>query len=202
MEGQEPEALQKVLPFIKNNLLLLGIFSAGLIFLGIGLIQFFTPRQDLEFKSAEQTTKASLNQDEKVQKITVDVSGAVQKPGVYELSENSRIKDAVVLAGGFSSDADTTLIAKTINLAQKINDGQKIYIPQIGDESSQVLGSQTGLININSASESELDTLAGVGKVTAQKIIKGRPYASLEDLVTKKAVTQKVFDNIKDQITY
>jgi competence protein ComEA len=60
---------------------------------------------------------------------------------------------------------------------------------------------QSGVININSATESELDKLSGVGPVTAQKIIDGRPYSNLSDLVAKKILTQKAFDKIKDQIS-
>jgi competence protein ComEA len=135
--------------------------------------------------------------------ITVDIAGAVEKPGVYTLKDGTRMAEAIEKAGGFTSFADTEWISKTANMAVKLSDAAKIYIPQKGEKMTNVLGSdtQSGVININSATESELDKLSGVGPVTAQKIIDGRPYSNLSDLVAKKILTQKAFDKIKDQIS-
>jgi competence protein ComEA len=93
-----------------------------------------------------------------------------------------------------------------MNLASKLSEGQKIYIPKLGeakDTKTQVLGEadEVGLININTASEAQLDTLSGVGPVTAQKIIKARPYTNINQLIDKKVVSQSVFTKIKDSIT-
>jgi competence protein ComEA len=68
------------------------------------------------------------------------------------------------------------------------------------NSSGSVQGSSTGSVNINQATEEELDALPGVGPVTAQKIISNRPYQSVDDLVSKKAVGQSVFSKIKDQV--
>jgi competence protein ComEA len=142
--------------------------------------------------------------------ITVDIEGAVQKPGVYSLSATSRVQDALISAGGLSDKADRSKVSKAMNLAAKLVDGAKIYIPQEGEQAmassgdsggQTVLGSETSsVININTASESELDSLPGVGPATAAKIIKGRPYSSLEELIQKKILGTKVFSNIKDKI--
>lgn len=75
--------------------------------------------------------KESMVQSEKI--ISVDVSGAVNKDGVYQLKEGQRIEDAVNAAGGFSNDANQEYISKYINMAQKLVDGTKIYIPKNGD---------------------------------------------------------------------
>ena len=89
-------------------------------------------------------------------------------------------------------------------------DGQKVYVPKIGESVSQSVGGSVGqiagesvsqLVNINVASESELDKLPGIGPVTAQKIISSRPYSSLEDLLTKKVVSQSTYEKIKDLIS-
>lgn len=138
-------------------------------------------------------------------KIKVDIAGAVLKPGVYELNLDSRLQDLLVASGGLSSEADREWGAKNLNLASKLQDGGKVYIPKIGENfkpsGSQVEGTNTGLININTGSAQELDKLPGVGPVTAQKIISNRPYQAIEELLTKKAVGKATFEKIKDQIS-
>lgn len=109
-------------------------------------------------------------------------------------------------AGGLASSADRDYVAKHLNLAQKLSDGAKIYIPKDGEvvngASTTVLAEQAGgLININTASLDSLDSLSGIGQVTAQKIMNGRPYADIQELITKHIITQKVFDKIKSSIT-
>ena len=94
----------------------------------------------------------------------------------------------------------------------KLVDAEKIYIPVVGDnaqinsiggQDASVLGSatsaSTGLINLNTATEQDLDNLPSVGTITAQKIISARLFASLDDLVSRKVITKKVIDKIKDQ---
>ena len=142
-------------------------------------------------------------------KIFIDVGGAVIKPGVYQLESGSRINDGLVAAGGLSGEADRDWVSKNLNLAMKLVDGQKLYIPQENTTLRQgyegqggVAGSSiTSLININSASVSELDTLWGVGEATAKKIIEGRPYGSVEELLTKKIVKSNVYEAIKDEVS-
>lgn len=131
--------------------------------------------------------------------IYVDVAGAVQNPGIFKLAADARINDAISAAGGLSQEADRTWVEQTLNLAAKVSDGDKLFIPAIGESAAKAAVSDK--ININTASASKLDTLYGVGPATAQKIIDGRPYAKIEDLVAKKAVTQTVFDRIKDEIS-
>jgi competence protein ComEA len=139
----------------------------------------------------------------------VDIEGAVVKPGVYSLPLGSRLKDGLIMAGGLSASADREKIAKSMNLAARLTDGAKVYFPKQGEISSTV-NTQSGvvsssdvstLININEASEGQLDTLYGVGPATAQKIIGGRPYSDIQELLTKKIVSRSVFDKIKDRIS-
>lgn len=138
--------------------------------------------------------------------IKVDVSGAVIHPGVYTLSSVSRVEDAIKAAGGVTVGADPVYLTKTVNLAQKIADGMKIYIPTAGESgpSAQVAGAQTsetGPININTASLADLDKLPGVGPKTAQDIVDKRPYNDLKELLIKKAVTSSVYDKIKGLVS-
>lgn len=137
----------------------------------------------------------------------VDVAGEVEKPGVYSLPIESRVEDALRAAGGVTESADPVYISKSLNLAQKISDGMKIYIPKVSEAgpSAMVLGvsgnpGPTDPININTALNTDLDKLPGIGEATAQKIISGRPYSGIEELLTKKVVTRSVYDKIKNLI--
>jgi competence protein ComEA len=139
--------------------------------------------------------------------IYVDIAGAVERPGVYKLPSGSRIGDALVMAGGLSAKADREWVAKTINLASEVKDGGKVYIPaisQISDSVSQKVGgsvSQSGKVNINTASMGELDGLPEIGESRARAIIDNRPYGSIEEIVAKAKVPQSVYEAIKDSLS-
>ena len=133
-------------------------------------------------------------------KLMVDVSGEVVKPGVYELPAGSRVEDVLQITGGETENADTDYIEKYLNRAAKVSDGQKIYIPAY-NAGPTALNAQSNHVNINSASQAELEALPGIGPVTAGKIVAGRPYQSISDLIGRKIVRQKVYDQIKDMIS-
>lgn len=140
--------------------------------------------------------------------VKVDVSGAVIKPGVYNLRFDARIEEALQAAGGVSESADPAYLTKNINLAQKVSDGMKIYIPQAqeaGQTATPAIGGASTLlsdpVNINNASLAQLDQLPGVGAVTAQNIISKRPFGSIEELLIKKAVSRSVYEKIKGLVS-
>lgn len=195
------ELILKYYPLLRKNILFVGLFLLGFVLLSYGLISSLSSTVDNSGGVVFESAAPKITP-----KIFVDVEGSVIKPGVYGLLADSRIQDALISAGGLSSSADRAWVSKNINLSQKLADGMKIYIPIIGERAAQNISSQetvldiTDKININSASESELDSLPGIGPVTAGKIINNRPYATPEELVSKKAVSQKVFDNIKERI--
>lgn len=143
---------------------------------------------------------------QKDETISVDVSGAVNNPGVYKVLQTARVEDAINAAGGFNKSANQEYISKYINLAQKLVDGTKIYIPFEGEQmpaggGGTVAGTAAiSKVNINSASQSELEALPGIGPVTASKIISGRQYQKIEDLLSSKIVGKSVFEKIKDSI--
>jgi competence protein ComEA len=178
--------------------IILALIGVALIGAGLSISKFLSSSQEPTFVPAEKETAAS-------EKIMVDIEGAVKKPGLHELALGTRIDDAIKAAGGLTKRADKNWLAKNLNLAAKLADGQKIYIPKIGESSSsrtsgQVASEITGKINVNTASESELDTLPGIGPVRAGKIIANRPYAKIEEVFSKGAVGEKTFEKIKDQI--
>ena len=142
------------------------------------------------------------------EKIWVDVGGGVVSPGVYELSSGQRVKDALVAAGGLSGSADREYVAKMINMADKISDGQKIYIPLMNTPGSKVTQSVDKsdnpggvLINVNTASQSQLDSLWGVGSERAKAIIDNRPYKTVDELVSKKVLPKNVVEKNKTILT-
>jgi len=177
-------------------------------FFAYGLIGLFgvnkTGSENIVFES-----KSVGNSPTEIKTISVDIEVTVINPGVYKLPQDSRIQDAFIAAGGLSAQADRKYVAKNINLAIKLTDGAKIlYVPNLEEAVNQVSvpdGSTQGatadtLININTASGSDLDSLPGIGPVTAQKIT-GRQYNSISELKDKKVVSARVFDQIKDKIT-
>ncbi len=178
----------------------------GLIFLVYGLISLLgssNSQSSLRIETGENIKNS-------VKKIYVDVEGAVVRPGVYLLDNDARVKDALIAASGLSENADREWVAKNLNLAAKINDGIKIYIVENGEDQSLggiktagvVAGASIGgIININTASEQELDKLYGIGPATAQKIIDNRPFSGIDELLSKKVIGSKVFEQIKDKIT-
>jgi competence protein ComEA len=207
--------LQKYFPLIKQYLIPIVLGFVGISLIGYGLIYSLVTKSDsreITFSSTEQQTKTEKKSP--LKEVLIDVEGAVLKPGIHKLPLESRIQDALLAAGGMSEKADHQQVAKVMNLAAKVIDGGKIYIPfkgetidasggQIGKSAEQnLLGAQTGgVININNATEKDLDTLSGVGPATAQKIIAGRPYSSVEELLSKKMVGKSVFEKIKDKVT-
>lgn len=137
--------------------------------------------------------------------IFVDIEGSVIAPGVYELSEGSRMKDVLVMAKGLSDDADRLFCEKNLNMAELVKDGQKIYIPSI-----QSTGAPTGygeaksgvkMISINTATVAELDTLWGIGSARAEDIVKNRPYQSVDELVSKGVLTKSLVEKNIDKLS-
>ncbi len=153
----------------------------------------------------DSTTQSKQNEIQKTSEtqIVVEVAGEVEKPGVYSLPQGSRVQDALLLSGKILSTADSESIEKTINKAAKLTDGQKIYIPKKGEHTQSVLSisSTTKLININSGSQTELESLPGVGAATAVKIIAGRPYQNVNELTSKKIIGVNLYEKIKDLIS-
>jgi competence protein ComEA len=140
--------------------------------------------------------------------IKVYVSGAVVHPDVYTVERGSIVKDALAAAGGPAADADLN----KINLAQTLNDGQQVYIPRVGEVPTPGPTSSgggqpaiSGPININTATQAELEALPHIGPAIAAKIIAYRekygPFARIDDIKRVAGIGPSTFDDIKDLIT-
>ena len=141
--------------------------------------------------------------------MVVDVEGAVVHPGIFELPAGSRVADAIDAAGGYAPEADLAAAAAQVNLAALVRDGQQILVPLLGASpagggEAASGGSSTDLVDLNSASPEALDALPGIGPVTVQKIIAARaeqPFGTLEELVTRKVLTNAQLTKIRDLVT-
>ena len=136
--------------------------------------------------------------------LVVDVEGAVLRPGIIELPVGSRVADAIEAAGGYSAEADLGAAAAHVNLAAPLRDGQQIVVPLIGAPAGGGSTSGGGLVDLNTASAEELDALPGIGPVTVEKIVAARteqPFTSLEEMVTRKVLTNAQVDKIRDLVT-
>lgn len=145
--------------------------------------------------------------------IVVDVAGAVVVPGVYRLATGSRVGDAIAVAGGFSPRVDVERVAVELNLAAMLSDGAQVRVPSRDDAGSGSggaggaqggsgggAGSGSQIVNLNTASQSELESLPGIGPVTALKIIDSRagsPFAKMEELRERGLVGEKTFESIR-----
>lgn len=152
------------------------------------------------FDSSDDSTKDDSNTD-----IYVHICGAVINPGVYQVPVGTRVYQALELAGGSSDDA----YLSGINLADKLADGQKVYIPAEGENAEGILsidsgGVQSVMININTASEAELMTLPGIGQSRAKDIINYRVknglFESIDDIMKVSGIKEAAFEKIKDLI--
>lgn len=140
--------------------------------------------------------------------IVVHITGAVPRPGVYALPKGARVQDLISAAGGFLAEADKT----NLNLAALLADGEKLDIPFIEGaspvlatpEETIVVGT-TELIDINTASQAELESLPGIGPTTATKIIDYRtangPFLNTEDIINVAGIGPGTYERIKHLIT-
>ena len=170
--------------------------------------------EETALKEPDDVTAIEVNTETKPVEISVYICGFVESPGVVKVKEGTRLEEAVELLGGAKEEADLN----AVNLAYRLVDEDMIYIPKKGEKlqstSKTILGVNTiknvtanksGKVNINTAGESELDILEGVGPATAKAIIGYRdqngPFKSIEDIKKVKGIGDAKFNNMKEDIT-
>jgi competence protein ComEA len=135
--------------------------------------------------------------------LVIDVEGGVRSPGIHRLPAGSRVADALEAAGGYAESADLAAAAQSLNLAAALVDGQQILVPVFGGEPAAGDGGG-GLLNLNRATQAELEELPGIGPVTAEKIIAARseqPFSTLEELVSREVLTTRQLEEITALVT-
>lgn len=182
--------------------IILIIVFAGLFIFG-GSVIFLGKKDDttkLIYEEKPSSQSESLQEATDDEYYYIFVCGCVENPGVYKLTPGSRIFDAIEMAGGVRNDADITVI----NQAERISDGQKIYIPQYGEQKADTEDNDSGLININLADIDKLMTLPGIGESKAKAIINYRnengKYNRIEDIMNISGIKDSAFNKIKDYI--
>lgn len=168
-------------------------------------------KDKMEIRSIEENIIGedfTEDEDNYNETIMVHISGQVYNPGLIELEMGKRVNDAVEMAGGLKKDADMD----RINLAKKLEDEEKIYIPKIGEDLPNELENSTttttnskesGKIDINTCTKGELVTLPGIGDVLADRILDYRTsnkFIKIEDIMNVSGIGEKKFDSIKDLI--
>ena len=182
------------------------------------------PYEDETIQNKENNVSEDKSEENSTEKIIIYIAGAIKKEGVYELEEGSRISDAIEQAEGLKEEADIT----NINLAYKLEDGMKIRIPTqtennekyINKISEDYITKNSGLeteniiedtskekeekIDINKATQEELETLSGIGPSTANKIVQYRKdngnFKSIEDIKNVNGIGESKYNEIKEKI--
>ncbi|MEG3271219.1 helix-hairpin-helix domain-containing protein [Streptococcus suis] len=175
-----------------------------------GLTDF--PQTEQTSSGQEQTEEISTEASEEPIQLVVDVKGAVAKPGLYTLEADARVNDAVEVAGGLTSQADP----KSINLAQKLSDEAVVYVASKDENISVVTSTtassamsqeekNTSLVNLNTATEADLQTISGIGAKRAADIIAYREangsFKSVDDLNNVSGIGDKTMESIRPYVT-
>ncbi|MFM0795955.1 helix-hairpin-helix domain-containing protein [Streptococcus suis] len=175
-----------------------------------GLTDF--PQLEQTSSSSELVEETSAEASEEPSQLVVDVKGAVVKPGLYTLEAEARVNDAVEAAGGLTGQADP----KSVNLAQKLSDEAVVYVAS-KDENISVVAStttssamsqeekNTNLVNLNTATEADLQTISGIGSKRAADIIAYREanggFKSVDDLNNVSGIGDKTMESIRPYVT-
>jgi competence protein ComEA len=217
----------------KQHLLIL---FALILSLGVGCYIYFFQKNSIQKPASLVITSSSNSSalvENKLENIIVDIGGAVNNPGVYQVAPTSRLSDVLKLAGGLNSDASGKWLSRNLNLAQKLSDSEKIYIPfawEVENAQDVILLESTssenyhspnndkltqdssndtekklatsGYLNVNQASQEELEELPGIGPAYAVKIIENRPFGSREELLTKTSIPESTIKKFENLIVY
>jgi len=187
------------------------VVIGGVLLLLVGVGSLFPKKEEAveELAVIETTTLAEKTEVGTTQEavIFVDIKGAVNNPGVYQMKSGDRVKDALEAAGGLTDEADS----QKVNLAQRVEDQMVIVVPKVGEEVTEIPtgatskeASKDGKVNINTATVEELKTLKGVGEKKAEAIIEYRKkngsFKTKEDLMKVRGIGKKLFESFQERI--
>ena len=188
-----------------------GAVIGGVLLLLVGVGGLFSKKEEpveepavVETTMLAEKTEVSTTQEAV---IFVDIKGAVNNPGVYQMKSGDRVKDALDAAGGLTDEADS----QKVNLAQRVEDQMVIIVPKVGEEATEIPvggtskeAAKDGKVNINTATVEELKTLKGVGEKKAEAIIEYRKkngsFKTKEDLMKVRGIGKKLFESFQERI--
>ena len=203
----------------KQKIIFISIATLIIIFVGCYIIyktSHYKNYNELEIIEDNDigTNKTNSNEEEIIsEEIVIHIAGEVVKEGIVKIKKDARITDVIEKAGGLTKEADLS----KINLAYQVEDGQKIYIPNINDkEEKDYITEDAGVdiivdgkkdkdkVNLNTATQAELETLSGVGPSTALKIINYRKengeFKKIEDIKNVPGIGEAKFESLKEYI--
>ena len=203
----------------KQKFIIIIIATFMIVFVGYYIINKTNTAEYIELETEEVEIVETENTNNEViieeQNIIIHVTGAVKKEGVVKVKKDSRISDVIEAAGGITEEADLS----KINLAYIVKDAQKIYVPSINDEENleniteeagenvideDNIISKNQKVNINTAYQTELETLSGIGPSTALKIINYRNenghFEKIEDIKNVPGIGDAKYESLKDGI--
>ncbi|MCY7024921.1 helix-hairpin-helix domain-containing protein [Streptococcus sanguinis] len=222
--------LEEIIEKLKEYKFFVGLVVVGAVLGGFLLIKGnHQPQNQVAALSQEVTSSSSSTEEEEEkvvaktkgeeesEQVTVDIKGAVKNPGVYELRAGARVHEAIQKAGGLTADAE----AKSINQAQKLTDEAVVYVAKIGEEGADVTqgcqhqagasdsagasGGKSDKVNLNTATEAELQTISGIGQKRASDIIAYREsngrFKSVDDLKKVSGIGDKTLEKLKEYVT-
>lgn len=198
-------------------IIIIGIFM--ILFIGFYIISKTNNEEFIYLETEEDEIIDNNNMDEEKiyeedKKIIIHVTGSIKNEGIVEAEEGARISEIIDLAGGITEEADLS----KINLAYAVRDGQKIYVPSIYDKTDiEIISDDAGenvvddnggkaeeKVNINTASQTELETLSGIGPSTALKIINYREengdFEKIEDIKNVPGIGEAKYESLKESI--
>lgn len=201
----------------KQKVIIIIIGILMILFIGFYIISK-TNNEGFVYLETEENEIIDNNNEEKIyeedKKIIIHVTGAIKNEGIVEAKEGARISEIIDLAGGVTEEADLS----KINLAYAVSDGQKIYVPSIKDKNNvENISEDAGenviednsikteeKVNINTASQTELETLSGIGPSTALKIINYREengdFEKIEDIKNVPGIGEAKYESLKESI--
>ena len=193
--------------------------AGGWMLLGAGDATVSVDAAAIEVEaSAGRSLTAAASVSTEPETLVVDVGGAVRRPGVYRLVDGARVGDAIEAAGGFAPAVDAAVAARDLNLAARLKDGDRVRVPARGETPANASAAGGGggsaatsapepsdsLVDLNSATSSELEALPAIGPATAAKIIAAReesPFASVDDLRARKLLGEAAMAKVRDLVT-
>ncbi len=222
-EKQEHNRLVSFAHEARVPLLIFAICMIAGVYFCYRSIMLVTASDDKDPNSSESlATLSNTKTPGQKGKIYVDLSGAVISPQTYEVELGTRLFHLIKKAGGLSSEADKSYIQRNFNFSVILTDQQKIHIPSVYEvrdgyftekrrlvsldiptayaEKSPLSNTDESLISLNESSLETLKILSGVGDVTAQRIIAGRPYEQVQDLLDRGIIKQSLYDNIVNNL--
>lgn len=199
----------------KFNKKILILILIGALF-AIFLFYFMNENDEeyIDINEVYNVKEENLEEQIEINLIKIHIIGEIKNPGIIEITEGSRIADAIEKAGGVTKEADVS----KVNLAYLLQDGQKVYIPNKNDEEIEYIEDTAGnnvivedktskkesKININTATQTELETLSGIGPSTALKIINYRKengkFNSIDEIMNVSGIGEAKYESIKDYI--